>query len=79
MCLPPFAFALAVLSFVQFSLCVDTLVDLGYTKVQGAAQQNGVTQWLGVRFAAPPVGDLRFAAPVDPPSTNGTTVDATRV
>ncbi|KAK0632745.1 Alpha/Beta hydrolase protein [Immersiella caudata] len=26
----------------------------------------GVTQWLGIRYAAPPVGDLRFAPPQDP-------------
>ena len=57
---------------------VDSLVDLSYTKLQGAAQEIGVTQWLGVRFAAPPLGSLRFAAPQDPPSTTSV-VDATKV
>ncbi|KAK8065063.1 hypothetical protein PG997_011810 [Apiospora hydei] len=47
---------------------VDSLVDLNYTKVQGAALANGATQWLGVRYAAAPLGDLRFAAPIDPPA-----------
>ncbi|KAK8004645.1 hypothetical protein PG989_004364 [Apiospora arundinis] len=58
---------------------VDPLVDLKYTKVQGTALANGATQWLGVRYAAPPVGDLRFAAPVDPAATSpGTVEDATK-
>ncbi|KAL3303941.1 carboxylesterase [Colletotrichum asianum] len=48
---------------------VDPLVDLGYTKLQGVAEPSGATRWLGVRFAAPPTGQLRFAAPVDPPAT----------
>ncbi|TDZ29463.1 Para-nitrobenzyl esterase [Colletotrichum spinosum] len=47
---------------------VDPLVDLGYTKLQGVAEAGGATRWLGVRYAAPPVGPLRFAAPVDPPN-----------
>jgi Carboxylesterase family len=41
-------------------------VDLGYSKYQGAYAPNGVSQWLGIRYAAPPVGDLRFRAPADP-------------
>jgi hypothetical protein len=45
---------------------VEPLVDVGYSKYQGVSLENGVTQWLGVRYAAPPVGDLRFAAPQDP-------------
>ncbi|GKT62252.1 para-nitrobenzyl esterase [Colletotrichum tofieldiae] len=47
---------------------VDPLVDLGYTKLQGVAEPGGATRWLGVRYAAPPLGQLRFAAPVDPPN-----------
>ncbi|EJT78180.1 para-nitrobenzyl esterase [Gaeumannomyces tritici R3-111a-1] len=54
---------------------VDSLVDLGYTKVQGVAESGGATRWLGVRYAAPPVGALRFAAPIDPEPTNGTVED----
>jgi hypothetical protein len=46
---------------------VDRLIDVGNAKYIGTALQNGVTQWLGMRFAAPPLGDLRFRAPVDPP------------
>ncbi|KAK8099805.1 hypothetical protein PG999_010179 [Apiospora kogelbergensis] len=58
---------------------VEPLVDLKYTKLQGTALANGATQWLGVRYAAPPVGALRFAAPIDPPATApGTVEDATK-
>lgn len=45
------------------------VVDLTYSKYQGVALSNGVTQWLGMRYAAPPLGDLRFMPPQDPPHT----------
>ncbi|CAG8952486.1 hypothetical protein HYFRA_00001233 [Hymenoscyphus fraxineus] len=41
-------------------------VDLGYAKYRGANVKNGVSQWLGMRYAAPPLGDLRWRAPADP-------------
>lgn len=42
------------------------VVHLGYSKYQGVSLENGISQWLGIRYAAPPVGDLRFRAPQDP-------------
>ncbi len=57
---------------------IDTLVDLGYTKYRGVQLAAGVNQYLGLRFAAAPLGDLRFRAPVVPPR-NGTTQDASHV
>lgn len=57
---------------------VRPLVDVSYQKYEGVALENGVTQWLGVRYAAPPIGDLRFAAPKDPVG-NGSTVVADTV
>jgi hypothetical protein len=57
---------------------VKPLVDVSYSKYQGVSLDNGVTQWLGVRYAAPPVGDLRFAAPCDPVK-NKTTIIADTV
>lgn len=48
-----------------------TVVNLGYASYQGQSLHNGVSHWLGMRYAAPPVGDLRFAAPQDPPSVKG--------
>lgn len=55
----------------QQALAVQPLVNLNYTSYRGTALGNGVSQWLGIRYAAAPVGDLRFAAPQDPPSTYG--------
>ncbi|HZD01949.1 MAG TPA: carboxylesterase family protein, partial [Actinomycetes bacterium] len=37
---------------------------------------NGVSQWLGIPFAAPPVGDLRWAPP-QPPQPWTSTLQAT--
>ncbi|KAK8113582.1 triacylglycerol [Apiospora sp. TS-2023a] len=69
----------SLLSLAGLAAAVDPLVDLKYTKLQGTPLGNGATQWLGVRYAAPPVGDLRFAAPIDPPATApGTVEDATK-
>ncbi|KAG4438236.1 hypothetical protein IFR05_006264 [Cadophora sp. M221] len=56
---------------------VDPLVDLTYTKYQGQTLQNGVNQWLSVRFAAPPTGTRRFSAP-QPPLAENSTQDATK-
>lgn len=38
-------------------------IDLGYTTVQGLQYPGGISQWLGVRYAQPPLENLRFAAP----------------
>lgn len=48
----------------------DVIVDLGYTKYRGQAFNDGTSQWLGMRYAAAPVGQLRFASPRPAPSTN---------
>lgn len=47
----------------------NNVVDLGYSSYQGTSLGNGVSRWLGIRYAAPPVGDLRFRAPKDPLKT----------
>ncbi|KAL3461691.1 carboxylesterase family protein [Aspergillus heterothallicus] len=44
-------------------------VDLGYSTYQGASVSEGVVQYLGIRYAASPLGDLRFRAHQDPPVT----------
>jgi carboxylesterase type B len=55
----------------RLSYAFDTCKHLGYSSYNGRALSNGVTQWLGIRYAAPPLGDLRFAAPEDPHSVPG--------
>ena len=54
------------------ALAVSPVVKLSYSSYQGTALGNNITQWLGIRFAAPPLGDLRFSAPQDPLVVNGT-------
>ncbi|KAJ5677411.1 uncharacterized protein N7477_003044 [Penicillium maclennaniae] len=43
------------------------VVHLSYSSYEGSSLSNGVSQFLGMRYAAAPVGDLRFEAPQDPP------------
>lgn len=47
-------------------VAVESLVKLDYTSYDGTTLPNGISQWLGVRYAAPPLEELRFAAPQDP-------------
>lgn len=69
------AYILYILSlFATFVLSLPAepdrdIVDLGYSSYQGTSLENGVSRWLGIRYAAPPVGDLRFRAPKDPLKT----------
>lgn len=53
----------------QHAGAVDASVSLDYSTYVGTPQAGGtgVTQWLGIRYAAPPLGSLRFARPQDPP------------
>jgi hypothetical protein len=50
---------------------ITVTVDLSYSAYEGLTRPNGITQWLGMRYAAAPVGGLRFAAPQDPPAVDG--------
>lgn len=58
---------ICLLSTLLPACAVQPLVDLGYSRFLGSALPNGVSQWLGMRYAAPPLGNLRFRAPQDPP------------
>ncbi|BDB44573.1 carboxylic ester hydrolase [Mycobacterium kiyosense] len=43
------------------------VVETAYGPVRGSrVDESGVKTWKGIRFAAPPVGDLRFRAPAPP-------------
>lgn len=50
-------------------------MDLGHAKYQGTALENGVNQWLNVRFAAPCNGTNRFRE-AQPPLTQTAVQDA---
>lgn len=50
---------------------LDSHVELDYGTYQGIRLGAGVTQYLGMRFAAPPLGDLRWRAPADPDHFQG--------
>jgi hypothetical protein len=47
------------------------IVDLGYAKYEGTFLDVGVNQFLGMRYAAPPLGDLRWREPEDPVHEDG--------
>lgn len=47
------------------------IVDLRYSQYQGSSLSSGINQYLGMRFAAPPTGNLRFRALVNLASTVG--------
>ncbi|KAJ3852552.1 Alpha/Beta hydrolase protein [Lentinula lateritia] len=43
------------------------VIDLGYARYQGVFDSaNNITNYLGIRYAAPPTGDLRWRAPQTP-------------
>ncbi|KFA66483.1 hypothetical protein S40285_00770 [Stachybotrys chlorohalonatus IBT 40285] len=46
-------------------------VDLGYATYRGNYLDNGISEFLGMRFAEPPLGDLRWRAPVEPQLAEG--------
>ena len=60
---------LALTLLLSFVHAADPVVDLQYSKYRGKELGNGVTQWLGMRYASPPLKDLRFKPPKDPLST----------
>lgn len=69
---------LFLLRLPLLATCVDPVVDLGYARYRGRVVGDGTTQWLGMRYAAAPLGRLRFAGPQDPARVEGVQ-DATKV
>ncbi|PPQ80630.1 hypothetical protein CVT25_001636 [Psilocybe cyanescens] len=66
---------LACHSFATF-VATPPIVNLGYAQYQGTLLQDKVTnathtQFLGLRYAAPPTGSNRFRAPAPPATTPG--------
>ena len=67
-----------ILSSVSFAAAEEPtlgVVETAYGKAQGVAGSlAGVTLFKGIPYAAPPVGDLRWAEPVDPEPWEGVRV-----
>ncbi|KAF7375450.1 COesterase domain-containing protein [Mycena sanguinolenta] len=72
---PHFLRTLAATLLLAASLAgaqTSPIVDLGYAQYQGAVNPaNNITQFLGIRYAAAPLGDLRFRAPQPPVNQTG--------
>ena len=43
-------------------------VNLDHAVYEGTRLPNGIDQFLGIRYAAAPLGDLRWRKPQDPPA-----------
>ncbi|KAF7334309.1 COesterase domain-containing protein [Mycena sanguinolenta] len=70
--------AVTALLAVPFARAQSPIVDLGYAQYQGAVNTaNNITHFLGVRYAAAPLGDLRFRAPQPPVNMSGVVQQAT--
>ncbi|KIJ51869.1 hypothetical protein M422DRAFT_776444 [Sphaerobolus stellatus SS14] len=70
------AFLLSLFSWLSVVSAAATaskapIVDLGYSIYQGNDLGNGQNEFIGVRFAAPPLGNLRFRSPQPPLVTKG--------
>ncbi|KAL4933186.1 Alpha/Beta hydrolase protein [Aspergillus undulatus] len=60
-----------LLAILPFTCAASSVINLGYTKYKGTALSSVVSQFLGMRYAEPPVGDLRWRAPRDPSTRSG--------
>ncbi|KAI9171239.1 putative secreted lipase [Paramyrothecium foliicola] len=49
------------------------VLDLGYATYKGTYLNNNISEFLGLRYAQPPTGQLRWRAPVDPEPIEGIT------
>ena len=47
------------------------IVDTEQGAVRGVAIGDDVTAWLGIPYAAPPIGELRWAPPAPAPHWSG--------
>ncbi|KAJ7692101.1 Alpha/Beta hydrolase protein [Mycena rosella] len=66
----------SIFSLLTAVLCARAqtapIIDLGYARYQGAVDTaKNITNFLGIRYAAAPLGDLRFRAPQPPANVTG--------
>ncbi|THZ02294.1 alpha/beta-hydrolase [Aureobasidium pullulans] len=54
---------------VSSVFALSSNISLDYATYQGTSGSDGMTRFLGMQYAAPPVGDLRWKAPQDPAQT----------
>ncbi|KAJ7503347.1 Alpha/Beta hydrolase protein [Mycena galericulata] len=47
------------------------VINLGYAQYQGTVSATNISHFLGIRYAAAPLGDLRFRAPQPPATVTG--------
>jgi carboxylesterase type B len=74
-------FSALTLTFLTNSLlasATEPQVHLGYAAYEGTALLNGVSEFLGMRYAAPPTGPRRFRLP-EPPLNETSIVQAKEV
>jgi carboxylesterase type B len=57
---------LLLISSIALALSCDHLLQTHSGPVCGSQLPSGATNFLGIPYAAPPIGALRFASPVDP-------------
>ncbi|KAI0148568.1 vacuolar triacylglycerol lipase [Xylariaceae sp. FL1272] len=62
----PWLFAAAVFNSLSVTDAATSSVETSCSTFTGIVGSNNVTQWLGIRYAAPPLGELRFEPPEDP-------------
>lgn len=58
--------AAALLGAATPTLAISSRVRLPYATYHGVQLGKGITQWLGMRYAAPPTGARRFRPPEEP-------------
>lgn len=63
---------LLALSSVASAQAPAPIIDVGNARYQGTVNAaTNISSYLGIRYAAAPVGDLRFRAPQNPPVLDG--------
>ncbi|KAJ7146722.1 Alpha/Beta hydrolase protein [Mycena epipterygia] len=61
----------ATAAVIRSARAQSPIVDLGYAQYQGTVSAANISHFLGIRYAAEPLGDLRFRAPQPPVNVTG--------